>query len=156
MNSISSFGPGLNSVPKHYILTTSTELKSGLINPNKFVISRYISASHLSIINQSKDYSWSTSVKMPCHPIPFEIIIQGEMNTLPSIESMPMPFDQISGSLGTTQIPGVRNCLWYHCDWYILTEARCLASGVRPVLPKVKKCGLFQEEPAALVVPAVE
>lgn len=134
MNSISSFGPGLNSVPKHYILTTSTELKSGLINPNKFVISRYISASHLSIINQSKDYSWSTSVKMPCHPIPFEIIIQGEMNTLPSIESMPMPFDQISGSLGTTQIPGMPGvrcptCLAKGEEVWVIPGRACGACG---------------------------
>ncbi|TGO20257.1 hypothetical protein BPAE_0318g00030 [Botrytis paeoniae] len=77
---------------------------------------------------------------MPYQPIPFEIIVRGEMNILPSIESMPMPFDEILGSFGMTQIPGTR----------------CLALGVQPVLPKVKKYGLFQEEPAALVVLAVE
>ncbi|TGO41419.1 hypothetical protein BHYA_0022g00620 [Botrytis hyacinthi] len=77
---------------------------------------------------------------MPYQPIPFEIIVRGEMNILPSIESMPMPFDEISVSFGMTQIPGTR----------------CLALGVQLVFPKVRKYGLFQEEPAALVVLAVE
>ncbi|KAF5874012.1 uncharacterized protein Bfra_005479 [Botrytis fragariae] len=73
---------------------------------------------------------------MPYQLIPFEIIVRGEMNILPSIESMPTPFDEISGSFGMTKIVGTR----------------CLALGVQPALLTVKKYGLFQEEPAALVV----
>ncbi|CCD34774.1 hypothetical protein BofuT4_P099630.1 [Botrytis cinerea T4] len=71
---------------------------------------------------------------MPCHPIPFEIIIQGEMNTLPSIESMPMPFDQISGSLGTTQIPGMPGvrcptCLAKGEEVWVIPGRACGACG---------------------------
>ncbi|KAF7909235.1 uncharacterized protein EAE98_011496 [Botrytis deweyae] len=62
---------------------------------------------------------------MPYQPIPFEIIVRGEMNILPSIESMPMPFDEISESFGMTQtpgMPGVRKSLRRLRHWLLNNE----------------------------------
>lgn len=41
--------------------------------------------------------------------IPIEIIIQEEMNILPSIEPTPFPFGDIESSFRITEVPGVRS-----------------------------------------------
>ncbi|KAF7897622.1 hypothetical protein EAF00_005850 [Botryotinia globosa] len=71
---------------------------------------------------------------MPYQPSPFEIIVRGEMNILPSIESMPMPFDEISGSFGMTQIPGIPsvrcpNCLTRGQEVWVIAGRACGACG---------------------------
>ncbi|THV53042.1 hypothetical protein BGAL_0061g00180 [Botrytis galanthina] len=71
---------------------------------------------------------------MPYQPIPFEIIARGEMNILPSIESMPMPFDEISGSFGMIQIPGMPSvrcptCLAKGQEVWVIAGRACGACG---------------------------
>lgn len=47
---------------------------------------------------------------MPFLPITVEIIIQEEMNFLPCIEPISMPFGDFPGSFGAIETPGVRYC----------------------------------------------